>query len=396
MRKTHFSYILMLLLGFMAINSHGKSVEMPSAYSLEVGPKTVAKLPTPKDFVNLPADLFFSTFEKKQSFQTIAEIDNPELKAYLAELNKITLAIMKTPQKQKSIVTSTAFSLDDESLSWVAKCIIRKSNNQLNITITPYVLPNTDPEAIAAIINFCNALFPQLTFMQKHGKTIGVITTLITGIPIFKARHVIRREVPEFYKRTCRSLENIYWHQRAMKMITQTKNNGNLICPSCKTKIIEHDCCYIITDEALYSWISQPIQERHLSCLIPIVRSALKVQAQQSKISFVPTKTLEDTAPTAAEIAELNELKTQHGNKIKSKLLDHESICPICQDEISEGELGYSTIACTCKDAFHENCLLSCFESQTFECPPDPNTGIGEIVKTSTACPVCNDGIKKV
>ncbi len=377
----------MLLLGFMATNNHGASLEMPYAYTLQITPRSVAKLPTTNNATQLSSDLFFSTCEKRQSFQAIAEIDNPELKAYLAQLSRTTLAITKSPQKQKSTVFSITFSLDDESLSWVTKCIIRKSNDELNISITPYVLPNTDPEAITAITNFCNALFPQLSFMQKHGKTIGVVTTLTASAACTAYRKKIKtvaiRRATEFAnfiakKRRVSFLKKFLIQEKVVGKCTRQHNNkcghksNTESCQDCRRTLFR----FSISDEM------DETDAYCFNCAINLLDSHFQEKATNE--------------------ASLPRLRQEYGKLIKkdseAKTDDAEeaaSTCSVCVSHLAK-DMRFKTIKCICNYRFHEYCLLNYFKPQTYECATRHTPDGGLVEKTSTTCPACNDGIKKV
>lgn len=153
------------------------------AHSVDVAVKEVSQIPESSKTFIIASDLFFDFFKKPQSFENIAQCKCTQT----AECSKMLTQHCKTLSEAKqirktSIVTYQLF-FPSENFSCAIKLMTRKVDSQLFTTFTLFVPQKNAPEITAALINFCNAAIPRLSFMQKHsGKVYSAIFVACVGL----------------------------------------------------------------------------------------------------------------------------------------------------------------------------------------------------------------------
>ncbi|MBM3893980.1 hypothetical protein FJ366_00025 [Candidatus Dependentiae bacterium] len=272
-----------------------------SAYSFEVKVQKTTKLPVPNSKIWFDADLFLSDFAKTQSYVTVRRLENNELQNYLTHLQETARDLLKVKNNRKTIIDQTGIIFSGEESSAVIKTILRKSDSQLHVAITAYVHTATDAEIIKAICNLCNALFPQLTFMQKHGAVVGTCAVICLGVLGVSQRNVIRRKAAEIKQHMP------LYRLLATKKLTIHKTPSNTFCTKCNTKI-SGSCSYKITgdfypEDAYF----------HSSCaleLIPLIKTLIK-----TLIKIKQDKSTRSECPICTESAPLYRLNNKNCEK---------------------------------------------------------------------------------
>ena len=162
-----------------AINTTPTQPPFLGAYSVDVAVKEVVKNPKSSKSFRIDSDRFFSFFRTPRPFQSVLRCECEQIQEYSKLLREHCKSLAQAKQARKTGIITCNLSFPDEDFSCAIKLIARKVDSQLFATFTIFVPQKNDPEITQALINFCNAAVPRLSFMQKHsGKVYGTASTI--------------------------------------------------------------------------------------------------------------------------------------------------------------------------------------------------------------------------
>ena len=163
--------ILFTLIFCSLINAIPTQPPFLGAHSVDVAVKEVAQMPeSAQIFVILP-DLFFNFFKKTQSFESISQCECTQTKECSKMLTEHCQTLSQAKQIRKTSIVTYQLFFPEEKLSCAIKLMARKVDSQLFTTFTLFVPQKNDPKITQALINFCNAAIPRLSFIQRNPKT---------------------------------------------------------------------------------------------------------------------------------------------------------------------------------------------------------------------------------
>ena len=149
-------------------------------YSVDVVVKEVVKNPESSKSFTIDSDRFFSFFRMTRSFQNISPNGQSSIHECSRLFTEHCKSLAEAKQTRKTNIITYNLSFPDEDFSCAIKLIARKVDSQLLATFTIFVPKKNDPEISAALINFCNAAIPRLSFMQKHQWKVYTGITVLT------------------------------------------------------------------------------------------------------------------------------------------------------------------------------------------------------------------------
>jgi hypothetical protein len=168
---TMMSRIFFLTLIFCSlINAAPTQPPFLGVYSVDVAVKEVIKNPESSKSFTIDSDRFFSFFCMSRSFQDISPNGQSSTHACSRFLTEHCKTLSQAKRARKTSIITCNLSFPDEDFSCAIKLIARKVDSQLLATFTIFIPKKNDPEITAALINFCNAAIPRLSFMQKHSR----------------------------------------------------------------------------------------------------------------------------------------------------------------------------------------------------------------------------------
>ena len=303
------------------------------ADSVDVVVKEVAQIPESSQSFTVSSELFFDFFKKPQAFDQISQCECTQIKECSKLLTEHCQTLSQAKQIRKTSIATFKLSFPEEKLECAIKLMARKIGSQFFTTFTIFVPQKNDPEIAHALINFCNAAIPRLSFMQKHsGKVYSGVLVACVGL----------------------GMRWYYSPKQKLKRTEASIKNGLLAASS---------------PEAM-------------------ARRARMIEAANAKAKEEEAAKLAKLRPKYSSFIEVKKITT-------AQVSGAEAEACFCGDDFSEGEQQWSTLNCTCKNAlFHEICILGIMETQPISAAAQeyrPGDGREYRVEiTRTTCPICN------
>jgi len=172
--KTRHPFLFLIVCS--VINTAPTQPPFLGAYSVDVAVKEVVKNPESSKSFRIDSDRFFSFFLMPRPFQSVLGCECEQIQEYSKLLTEHCKSLAQAKQARKTGIITCNLSFPDEDFSCAIKLIARKVDSQLFATFTIFVPKKNDPEISQALINFCNAAIPRLSFMQKHSGKIYVVS----------------------------------------------------------------------------------------------------------------------------------------------------------------------------------------------------------------------------
>jgi hypothetical protein len=175
--------LFLTLIFCSVINAAPAQPPFLGADSVDVVVKEVAQIPESSQTFTVSSELFFSFFKKSQAFENISRCECTQTKECSKLLTEHCQTLSQAKQIRKTSIATFKLFFPEEKLSCAIKLMARKVDSQLFTTFTIFVPQKNDPKITHALINFCNAAIPRLSFMQKHsGKVYSGVFVVCVGL----------------------------------------------------------------------------------------------------------------------------------------------------------------------------------------------------------------------